>query len=620
VNLFDVDNHYQLRLVYPLTAGSFHSSKRKVSAFMTIFGYVYVLGGICADIYLSSKTIFMSIHSVFTLLHSTRFGAVRLLMSFIILLVASATTSATGVNYSARSIAIAISQEPPDLNTSTSTDSVSFMVLNHIMEGLLSYDQDQNLVAGVAESWELRSDGATFTLRKDARWSDGSSVTAHDFVFAWRKVLEPSTGSQYAFILYPILNAQAINEGKLPPSELGMTAVDDHTLEIKLFQPCPYFLGLTAFSVLNPIKESFYLERGQRYAADVSDLLFNGPFKLTQWVHGASMKMEKNNHYWNKSNVWLNTINVPYITEDPNARMNLYRDGEVAMASGLNEESLLGALHERMQIKTFLDGSIFFVEFNYRDKRISANKNFRKAIQAVFNTDDLVYKIQGSPGSYPVYTLYPRWMKGVKDDFVREYPQAKPELNIERGREYLALAKQELGIESFPVITLLAGDSPGSQKISEYFQTLMQQTLGLEIKVDAQIFKQRLAKMTAGEFDLVMAGWGPDYNDLLTYGDLFASYNLNNRGRYNNPEYDRWVAVAQSSLEPKVRMAAFNELQKIIADDVVIIPLYERGAVYVQHSRVKNIARRAIGGDPNFNFAYIEPELELEPEQEKQSP
>ena len=531
-----------------------------------------------------------------------------LLLSSLIVSVYCSFGLTTGLDYDNRSIAIAISQEPPDLNTTTSTDSISFMVLNHIMEGLLSYDKDQNLVAGVAESWELRDDGATFKLRKDSRWSDGTRVTAHDFVFAWRKVLEPATGSQYAFILYPVTNAQAINEGKLASTELGVVAVDDYTLEVSLFQPCPYFLGLTAFGILNPVKQSFYESRGERYAANIDDLLFNGPFVLSKWVHGAALKMEKNQEYWGRDKVWLNSIDVPYITEDPNARMNLYRDGRIAMVSGLNEESLLGALRERMQIKTFLDGAVYFIEFNCRDGRISANKNFRKAIQAVFNTEDLVYKVQGSPGSYPVYTLYPRWMKGVNEAFVREYPQTKPELNLEKARQYMAAAKQELGYEVFPSITLLAGDSPGSQKSSEYIQTLLKQTLGLSVKVDAQIFKQRLAKMTAGDFDLVMAGWGPDYNDLLTYGDLFASYNLNNRGRYNNPEYDRWVKVAQSSLEPVERMKAFNELQKIIKEDVVILPLYESGVVYVQHSSLKDVARRAIGGDPNFNFAYIEAE------------
>ncbi len=519
----------------------------------------------------------------------------------------SLTGYGIGLDHKSRAIAYAIRQEPPDLNPTTSTDATSHMVLDHLMEGLLAYDQNQKLVGGVAERWELRGDGATFWLRKDARWSDGSPVTAHDFVFAWRKVLEPATASEYAFILFPVLNAQAINEGKLPSSTLGVKAVNDHQLEVKLFQPCPYFLGLTAFSILFPVKESFYHSRGQRYAADAGDMLYNGPFVLSEWVHGASLRMEKNPHYWNRENIWLNRIDVPYITEDANARLNLFRDRKIALADELVAESLDGALQERMQIKTFLDGALFFIEFNHRDGRLTRNRNLRKAIQAVFNTDDLVYKVLGNPGSYPAYTHFPRWARGVRDLFVREFPPQRPPVDTARGREYLAAAKRELGHDRIPPITLLADDSPNGQKTAEFLQTLLKQTLDLDIRVDVQIFKQRLAKMTAGDFDMVVSGWGPDYDDLLTYGDLFLSQNLNNRGRYKSDVYDAYVGVAQRSLDTVERMRAFGDMQRLIYEDAVIVPLYERGKIYVQHPRLKGVLRRAVGGDPNFNFARIEP-------------
>ena len=513
-----------------------------------------------------------------------------------------------GLDYESRIISHAIRQEPPDLNTLTTTDTTSGMVLDHVMEGMLTYNPEGRLVGGVAERWELRADGATFWLREDAKWSDGSPVTAHDFEFAWKKVVDPGVASEYAFLMFPVVNAQAINEGKMPPSALGVRALDDRTLEVKLHQPCPYFMGLTAFRTFFPVKESFYKERGQRYAADAGDMLYNGPFTLTGWVHGASMAMRKNGHYWNRDNIWLNGIDVPYITEDANARMNLYRDNKIALADELVAESLNGALQERMQIKTFLDGAVFFIEFNHRKSRLPHNQNLRKAIQSVFNTDDLVYKVLGNPGSFPVYTLFPRWAKGVEDVFVREYPARKPELNTEVGRRYIEAAKRDLGVDKLPPITLLADDSPNGQKTAEFLQTLLKQTLDLDVRVDVQIFKQRLAKMTAGDFDMVVAGWGPDYDDLLTYGDFFASYNLNNRGRYASEAYDALVAKAQSSLDTRERMDTFGEMQRMIYDEATIVPLYERGKIYVQHPRVKGVLRRAVGGDPNFNFVTIEPE------------
>ncbi len=514
---------------------------------------------------------------------------------------------AEALNYETRSVSFAMRQEPPDLNAMTSTDTTSGFILDHIMEGLLTYDPKGNLVGGVAERWELHDDRAIFWLREDARWSDGSAITAHDFVFAWRKVVEPATASEYAFILFPITNAQAINEGELDSSELGVRALDDRTLEVSLHQPTPYFLSLTAFRTTYPAKQSFVESKGQRYAADATDMLYNGPFTLTEWVHGASVAMEKNPYYWNRDNIWLNRIDVPYITEDANARMNLYRDHKIAVADELVSESLDGALQERMQIKTFLDGAIFFIEFNYRPDYPTRSLYLRKAIQSVFNTDDLVYKVLGNPGSYPAYTIYPRWMKGAEDLFVREHPPHKPDLNVEKAKGYLEQARQELGVDELPPLTLLADDSPNGQKTAEYLQTLLTQSLGLDIRVDVQIFKQRLAKMTAGDFDMVVSGWGPDYNDLLTYGDLFASYNLNNRGRYNSEEFDHWVSVAQSSLDTDARMQAFAKLQELMFDNVIMVPLYERGKIYVQHPRLHGVLRRAVGGDPNFNFSTIEP-------------
>jgi len=152
---------------------------------------------------------------------------------------------------------------------------------------------------------------------------------------------------------------------------------------------------------------------------------------------------------------------------------------------------------------------------------------------------------------------------------------------------------------------LLSGDSPVATKLAEYYQSQLKQNLGLELRIDAQIFKQRLAKMTSGTFDMVLAGWGPDFDDALTFADLFASWNLNNRGRYANPEIDRLVAVAQESIDPQVRMQAFGDIQQILFDDVVILPDYERGKVYVSDPRVKDMVRRAVGPDPDYSRAYL---------------
>jgi len=517
----------------------------------------------------------------------------------------SGTLATDAVDYDARSISILIEQEPPQLDAMKATDQTSGSVLGHIMEGLLAYDVNNELVPGVAQRWDIRPDGATFWLRDNARWSDGEPVRAADFVFAWRTALEPATASQYAFILFPVKNAEAINTGKLTGDTLGVKAVSDRVLEVTFEKPIAFFEKLVAFSTYFPAREDFYKSTNGRYGADADTMLYNGAFTLESWVHNASMRMEKNQYYWNKDSIFLNTIHVPFITSDKNTAVNLFKAGRIALAP-LDADVLPIALEERWNISRLADGSIYYLEFNHRDGRIGGNLNFRRALQYALDSSELVYKVVKIPGYVPGTTLFPPWLKGKEGSFRQEYPPTSITPDRDKARAYLAAAKEELGLEEFPPLVVLSGDTPLTRKHSEYLQGQLKKHLNLDVKLDRQIFKQRLAKMRAGEFDIVMAGWGPDFDDPLTFGDLFASWNLQNRGRYNNPELDAQIRIAQGSIDTKVRMDAFGEIQRILIDQAVIIPDYERGRVFVTDPGIQNLGRRAIGPDPDYSRVTLQ--------------
>ncbi len=531
-------------------------------------------------------------------------AALMFVLGWLSKLTAAGSVTGDAIDIPKRSISLSMTGEPPQLDSTRATDQVSGFVLGHVMEGLLRYDSHNNLAPGVAERWEVAADHATFWLREDAKWSDGKPVTAHDFVFAWRRVLDPATASEYAFILFPIRNGEAINQGKAPPQSLGATAVDDRTLHIEFERPIAYFDKLVAFATYLPVREDFFNATKGRYGADAKDLLYNGPFVISSWVHSASIRFEKNPMYWNRDNIQLEVIDVPYITPDYNATLNLYKDGKIAIAA-LSSDTLENALEQRWQLERFNDGSVFFLEFNYRPGRITGNYNVRRALQLVTDSGELVYKVMKLPGNLPGETLFPVWLKGVNGLFRQEYPPIKHHIDVAEARRHLERARVELGLKEFPPLVLLSGDDPLSNKQAEYFQNVYSKQLGLTLKLDKQIFKQRLAKMTAGDFDIVMAGWGPDFADPLTFGDLFSSWNLNNRGRYSNPELDRNVRIAQNSMDPKVRMDAFGEIQRIIYEDAVILPNYERGVVFVRDPRLKGVVRRAVGTDPDYTAAYL---------------
>jgi oligopeptide transport system substrate-binding protein len=508
------------------------------------------------------------------------------------------------IDVETRTITTALADEPPQLDSTRATDTISIFVLGHIMEGLLRYDASNNLVPGVAESWDVRTDGATFRLREDARWSDGRPVTAHDFVFAWRTIADPANASEYAFILYYLKNAEAINAGEMPADTLGVRAVSDRVLEVEFERPVAFFDKLVAFAVYLPVREDFHGSREGRYGADVADLLFNGPFMMTEWVHGAHVRLEKNPNYWNSEAVQLDVIDMPYVTSDAGAVANLFKDGSVASAT-LGAEQLDEAMKLRWNLGRYSDGSVFYLDFNFRPERVTSNLHLRKALQLVSDSGELVNKVIGLPGYLPAVSLFPVWLNGVNGPFRQEYPPPVVTPDLALARQHLALAKQELGVAEIPPLVLLTDDGATSNKQSEYFQNLFARTLGIEIRIDKQIFKQRLDKMASGDFDIVAAGWGPDFADPLTYGDLYASWNGNNRGKYNNPELDEQVRIAQNSLDPRTRMDAFGEIQRILIEDVVHLPNFERGLVYVQDPRLKGVVRRAVGTNPDYSQAYL---------------
>jgi oligopeptide transport system substrate-binding protein len=517
---------------------------------------------------------------------------------------ASALRADGGVDVGAQRIRLLLKSEPPNLNSLVTTDVVSSFVLNHVMEGLLQYDERNALVPGVAERWELRADGATFWLRADARWSDGRTVTAQDFVFAWQQVVAPATASPYAFIMAPVRNAQRINRGELPLSALGVRALDTRRLEVQFERPCPYFLGLMAFPTYFPLREDFYRQRGARYAADAGDLLFNGPFTLSRWEHGAHLTMLRNPNYWRRDQIRLREIDIPFVSGDTGSAFNLFQERSIAMAQ-LDAETLPDAVALGNPVKLFNTGAVYFLEFNLRPGRATANLHLRRAVQAIFAPTQLVNKIVGLPGNLPGQSLFPRTLKGVQGLFRDEYPAQPPPHDLQRARTELALARQQLG-GKLPALVLLAGVSPTAHKQAQYFQQLIQAGLGIDVRIDNQVFKQALDKRERGEFDIAMGAWLPDFDDAITFGDLMASWNDNNRGRYASPRYDEWVRVANNSSDQRERMAAFGQMQQLLIDDVPLLPLYESAEMYAIDPALHGVQRALFGGDLDFRYAWLQ--------------
>ena len=504
----------------------------------------------------------------------------------------------TAVNVEAQSITIALSQEPPNLNSLRATDLLSFFVLGHVNEGLVRYGRRGRLVPGVAESWQITPSSMTFTLRADARWSDGTAVVAEDFVFSWRRMIDPKVAAPYASTMFPILNAERVHKGELPIQALGVRA-EGNQLIVDLQTPCGYCLAVMAHSAFFPIKQSFYAAQADKYGAEAEYLLYNGPFMLTDWTHGSRLSMKKNPFYWQREEIHLNEINVGYITADNRTRLNLFRDQQIAVAR-LGAETVKDAAKSGLRLRTFPSGGMAYLGFNHRQGRQTAKGDVRRAIASTFDSEEFVNKIIAIPGYRSTQSFFPSWVQGVDGKFVDEFPIAKKFVSNVQARKLLIDADA-----ASASLTLLTTTSPTGTKIAEYLQGVLKSELGLDVKVDQQTLKQYLARREAGEFDIVVSSWYPDFDDIVTYADLLASYNGNNRGRYNNDRYDAVLKTLQSSLDRGDRMKAAAELQSIIMDDVPLIPMAETGSAYLQHPQLKGVVRRVLGADPDYTYARV---------------
>jgi len=414
-------------------------------------------------------------------------------------------------------------------------------------------------------------------------------VTAHDFVFAWRRVVDPATAAPYAPLLGSVQHAEAIMAGKAAAASLGVEAVSDRELKVRFDRPCPWFAALAAYTTLLPQREDDLSNHGDRYAADVGRFLGNGPFRLTQWVHGASLTLQRNPNFRDRQHVYLERIEVPYITADPSARLNLFLDGQIALTPVAPEQSA-SVLQRRVRIRRFDDGSLNFLVFNFRAQRATQDRVLRRAIRAAIDPERIVNQVLRLPGALPADSLYPRFLS----------------LDGVRLSEAAAFVTAGWSAPPAPALTeplmLLVNDSPAAIKVAEYIQAQLGRR-GIEVRLDRQIFKMRLQKMRSGEFDLALTNWGPDFDDPMTFADLLASWNPNNRGDFQHEEYDRLITRAAESTDPSTRLRAFLDMQRIVVDEVPVIPLYENAELYLQQPGIKGILRLPFGGDPVLRYA-----------------
>jgi oligopeptide transport system substrate-binding protein len=521
---------------------------------------------------------------------------------------AAASTSndeVTAVDFARRAVSLNFYDEPKTLDAQKASDGIGITILGHVGEGLVRLDPSNKPFPAQAESFEMT--GKTeylFKIRKGALWSDGKPVTAKDFVYGWRRTIDPKVASEYAFIMYPVKNAEEVNAGKLSVDQLGVEAVDDLTLRVTLARPTGYFIRLLTNPAYYPAREDVVTKFGDTYASAADKMLYNGPFMISDWKHNASMKLVKNEHYWNKAEIWLNEINMPYLIRDKNSEFNMFKDGKYAMTWALTKELLPDAQASRLQIRKYNYGTTWYFQMN-TTRKIGANQNFRKALQYAMNREEFVKQVEGTPGSKPIFGLIPEYMPGVTKRYGDEYPLTIKDADIQTAKAYLEKAKKDLGLKEFPELAVLASDTENVRRDMEYFQRYFKEKLGLKLRLDFQTFKVRLERTDRKDFDIVNSGWGPDYLDPMTFADLFTSWNSNNSTGWSSKKYDELIKKAMDSVDAKERLDAMSAAEKILVEEAPILPYFQQARVYVQNPQLVSVLRRTVGPDPDFYYAKL---------------
>ena len=523
----------------------------------------------------------------------------KFLMIFVFSIVTLAACSGDSES-SEKILKVAKDTELASMDQHIATDGLSFEVIAATIEGLYTLDADGNAIPAIAKSYDVSEDGLvyTFHLREDAKWSNGEPVTANDFVYAWRRLVDPNTASEYAFIMdvAGVKNAASVNAGEASLEELGVKAVDDSTLEVTLALPVPYFLQLMTFPSFFPMNEAFVTEKGADYAQSPDGLLANGPFKMTEWTQGHSFKVEKNDSYYDKDNVNIDGIEYKIMKDAQTAALE-FESGNLDVVRLTGE--IVDLYKENEAFTLIHEGYLWYIAPNEEVEELQ-NVNLRQALGRAVNKEQLTETVLND-GSTVANFIVPVTLATGPDgkDFRETSANDYMTYDVEVAQEYWEKAKQELGIETL-TLELLFEDTDSMKKCAEFIQSELQTNLpGLTIELKSQPKKNRLELMRAGDYQLGITRWGPDYADPTTYLDMFITGGSNNYPNYSSEEYDTLMnRIGKGDLvyDIEARWEAMKEAEQLlIAEDAAALPMYQQGNTYLIDQQVKGIETHSVG-------------------------
>lgn len=490
-------------------------------------------------------------------------------------------------------ITIDISTDPAELNHLRLSDGVSVDPLRHFMSGLTRLDKNDDPVADLAERWEIDGDNTVYTmyLRKDAKWTNGDSVTAHDFYYSWMKQMDTATGSLYAAFLYSnLLNGEDYYNGKVGAEDVGLEVLDDYTLRITWSEPMASALYLMAFPPFFPMNQKAYESIGDdKYGKSPDTFVTNGAYSLTEWVPGDHITLEKNPDYWNAATIAVPKLKLVMIG-DQNTRLNAFLAGEVDVCSLYSDQIEQIKAEGPDALRSYIDGVTWYFEFNQKNEWLS-NVNLRRALSYSVDVQNLLDNVIRD-GSVAADGFVPDVIAGVGET---SYADARGSLfayDPEAAKGYFETALRELGVTEADIkLELLTSDSSYSQTQAAFIQQEWKNKLGLDVGIRVLPWKARVEAQSSGDYDMVSVGWGPAENDAMTFLTIFPSDSPYNYCGYSSQEYDSLIAQANEEPDPQKRQENMIAAEKTLIADMAIGPLYFTSTAYAVSAKVDGLTR-----------------------------
>lgn len=487
-------------------------------------------------------------------------------------------------------LTVCVGPEPDTIDPALNSAVDGGTLINHAFEGLVRLSPDGvTYEEGLAEKYEISDDQLTytFTLRDGLKWSDGSDLTANDFVYSWNRAIAPETAADYAY-MFECIDGYA--DGKL-----NVTAVDDKTLEVKLIAITPYFLELCAFPAYLPVNQAAVEAGGDAWATDPSTYVCNGPYKLVEWQHDSYMLYEKNENYWDVDSLGPDSIRF-VLMEDPNAQLSAYETGELSFIDDCPTDEIAA---QKSNAEFHIEGQLgtYYVSFNVEKEPLN-NPLVRKALILAIDRQYICDEI-GQAGQIPAGAFVPTGLtdadptkefREVGGDY---YDPTDYEGNLELAKEALAEAGYPDG-EGLPTVEYLYNEGGGHDVIGQALQDMWSK-IGVKVELVSQEWATFLNTRKNGDYDIARNGWLGDYNDPISFLDMWITDGGNNDAQWSNSDYDALISQIKASSDPAERMQLMHQCEDIIFDDWMLCPLYYYVDIYMLKDNVDGFFSSPLG-------------------------